>query len=158
MSKKDLALQVLLNEYKYISELRERSIKNIENSTNTYLVVLGACLSSFSIFNNGFNSSNFSNLVQYIPIGVLVIFQIVGYFIYKNMVLTHTNFINYTRYLNSTRNSLIENGYIEAKSIFLQVNRRGEEEPLYDNLGFSKKMKFSKDGMLRVVQIVNSLR
>ncbi len=99
MGKKNRNLQVLLNEYKYMSELRERSIKNIENSVNIYLLVLGACLSSFSFFNNTHDLVANFRIILMVPIFVLIIFQIYGYFIFKNIILTHINFINYTRYL-----------------------------------------------------------
>jgi len=41
--------------------------------------------------------------------------------------------------------------------LFLQQNELEKSIPKYDNLGFLINTKFSKDGMLRIIQIVNSL-
>ena len=140
MSKK--YIQVITNEYRVIKELRERCIKNIEATTRTYIYFLGFIVTASSVLID-------ENMTYLIPI--LLVGNIVGSFTYKMIVATHIQFISYTRKLNFTRKSLMLNKKIKLATK-LPID---ENFPAFDTIGYTS-MKFSEQGVLRLIQVLNS--
>ena len=93
-------LEILLNEYKTIQEFRERSIKNIEETTRTYLLFIG-----FSVTAASYIFENKNNIVYFSLI--LFVCLCVGIRIYKMNIGTHITYIKYTRLLNEIRSKFV---------------------------------------------------
>lgn len=147
-SKENADLDIYLNEYQTIKEFRERCIKNIEESTRTYIQFIGFVLAALSIIiTNDINNS----LIGIIFL-ILSFALIVGIVVYKTTVISNITFIEYTRKLNITRN-LFNNLSNSGKYQF--VLSIDENHPQFDNIG-SLGDKLSKVGILWLIKIFNS--
>lgn len=138
-------ITIIMNEYQAIKEFRERCIRNIEETTKTYLIFLGFGATATSFFLEKKIDSEYHVII-------LVILLIVGLLIYKLNIHTHINFINYTRKLNETRSFFLE-FKIPKKYLKLSTDK---EHPKFDGIGFLDN-KFSRQGSLRIIQILNSI-
>lgn len=138
-------LEIIFQEYNTIFSLRERCIKNIEESMKTYLIFLGFSITAFSFVVENVENVN-------ILIGILLFCCVVGFLIYILMIETHINFINYTKKLNKTREYFMKWKGIQH---YLQLPTTGDE-PDFDEIGFNGKI-FSRSGILRLIQILNSM-
>lgn len=137
---------ILINEYNALLNLRERSIKSVEGSANSYFTFLGLLATAFSFSLK--NISNYIVLVIILGLGVILY----GWWIYRSTISSLINFIIYTRQLNLTRKSLIKNKSSLKNKIFLPIDG---EKPDFDGLGFFGE-KFSKNGFLAVLKWINS--
>jgi hypothetical protein len=145
---KNIKLSIITNEYQTIKEFRERCVKNIEESTRTYLIFFGFVITALALVKE-FSDFETPKFLIIFPLTVCVI---VGWYVYKLIIQTHINFINYTRKLNITRKFLKEKTK-NSKYILLPTSGK---EPAFDTIGYTGK-KFSEDGVLRIIQILNSL-
>jgi len=138
-------VDVLINEYNSIKDFRERCIRNIEETTRTYLIFLGFGATSSAIFFE-------KQLPPIYMIFIMTICLIVGIIIYRLNIQTHINFINYTRKLNETR-SFFSELKIPDKYFLLPTDGK---HPEYDRIGVLNK-RFSKHGSLKIIQLINSI-
>lgn len=139
--------EILINEYNAILNLRERSIKSVEGSSNSYLTFLGLLATAFS-----FSLSEISEhkvLVIILGLGVILY----GRWIYRSSIFSLINFTIYTRQLNLTRKALVNNKSSLKNKIFLPIDG---EKPEFDGLGFFGQ-KFSENGFLAVLKLINSI-
>ncbi len=138
---------ILINEYNALLNLRERSIKSVEGSANSYFTFLGllATALSFSLK----KISDYKVLVIILGLGVILY----GRWIYRSSIFSLINFTIYTRQLNLTRKALVKNRYSLKNKIFLPIDG---EKPEFDGLGFFGQ-KFSKNGFLAVIKWINSI-
>jgi len=135
--------EILLNEYQELSKLRERSIKNTEETTRTFITILGLVAAAFSIS----PGEPTKNIILLITVGIALV---VGGFIYHGLILNNISQTIYTRELNITRKLIIENRGIENK-IFLKTEKN---KPVFDNLGFFDE-KYSVHGGLGLITLLN---
>ena len=139
-------LQIIFHEYKTIFALRQRCIKNIDESMRTYLFFLGFIVTVVSFVINNYPQ----NIISIA--GLLVICSLVGFFIYGQIVESYINLINYSRKLNLTRRFFIKFNGIK-KYIYLPISG---DEPNFVETGFTDR-KFSEFGLLKLIQILNCL-
>jgi hypothetical protein len=140
-------LEIILNEYRTIFELRQRCIKNIEESMKTYLLFVGFIVTAFSFVAKKPENARYA-------IFLFFVCGIVGFFIYRMIVESHINFIVYTRKLNKTR-SYFKKRKKGKLSDHILLTTKGKK-PKFDTIGFLGK-KFSQDGVLKLIQLINSL-
>jgi hypothetical protein len=140
-------LEILLNEYKELSLLRERSIKNIEECIRTYITFLGFVITSIAIGSTGENSGK--TIIQTTTIAVAIL---VGIFIHHWIISSNINQTMYTRKLNLTRKYIIDKRRIDR---LIHLPTSGDR-PNFDNLGFFGE-KLSVHGVLGLVKIINGI-
>ena len=140
-------LEIILNEYRTIFELRQRCIKNIEESMKTYLLFVGFIVTAFSLVAKKPENAKYA---------IFLFFAccIVGFLIYRMIVESHINFIVYTRKLNKTR-TYFKKWKKGKLSKFILLTTKGKK-PKFDTIGFLGK-NFSQDGVLKLIQLINSL-
>lgn len=141
--------QILINEYNALMNLRERSIKSIGSTANSYTTFLGLLATAVSIIYKYFENKDDSLI--FLPIGLA--FVVYGVIIYSSIISSHINFTIYTRKLNLTRRLLVMNKKGLRKKIFLPIDGN---EPNFDELGFLKQ-KYSKVGFLAIIKWINSV-
>jgi hypothetical protein len=139
---------ILMNEYHELSNLRERSIKNIEETTRTYVTFIGFVITATALLKESyFNSNN-----QVVMMLIILLAILVGVNTYHSIISSNINQTIYTRELNLTRKFL--SNYRELKNkILLPING---DEPNFDNLGIIEE-KFSINGSLALIKIINCL-
>ena len=138
---------ILINEYNALLNLRERSIKSVEGSANSYFTFLGLLATAFSFSLK--KISDYKVLVIILGLGVILY----GRWIYRSSISSLINFTIYTRQLNLTRKALVKNKSSLKNKIFLPIDG---EKPEFDGLGFFGE-KFSKNGFLAVLKWINSI-
>ena len=141
---------ILINEYNAILNLRERSIKSVEGSSNSYFTFLGLLATAFSF---SFDAIKQDESLMLIVIFVCVSVVVFGIWIYHRTISSLTNFTIYTRQLNLTRKELVKNISGLKDKIFLPTDGT---KPEFDGMGFLGE-KFSKHGFLAFINWIDSI-
>ena len=146
---------ILLNEYRELSILRERSIKSIASSANAYYIILTIVIAAIGLFIKDIEIPNSQISILHVEIVILCIgiaLYRFGWFIYHLLISSHINLTSYTRKLNLTR------GYLVAgKDLNHKILLPTDDESEYGITGPFREENINKKGVVGVVKIINSI-